>query len=381
MRTYTVVPSFEGESANFDLPDIGFQGDHLSFAILFNLTELIEHWPDIVPSMIVTDQKGNTYIAPYTSWDPETHLFTWSISSTETTYDGNLLCQLKCVSADDPETIVCMSRICQTKVYPSLAAADNPPEAFQSWLDTLVLLGAQISEDAATAISSVEVSQNNALTAQSAAEDAESAKSAAQQAQSQASQYAQNALNSQNAAVQTLQRAQNAAASAETASAAAVSAKEDVEDELDEAESILGEVVSHKNDAEDAATRAQTYMTNAQSAMTAANNAKDAAVVAKGQAITAKDAAEAAEDSAIGAKEAAEASEDLSKKWAIGVGRDGTPVSVSDQTYHNNSKYWSDLAVEAKNEIIDSATTAVEYSALDESLTFVIGSRNILSSP
>ena len=46
MRTYTVVPSFEGESAYFDLPDLGFQGDHLSFAILFMniLTPYIDQW-------------------------------------------------------------------------------------------------------------------------------------------------------------------------------------------------------------------------------------------------------------------------------------------------------------------------------------------------
>lgn len=131
MRTYTVVPSFEGNSAYFDLPDLGFQGDHLSFAILFNLTELMEHWPDIVPSMIITDSKGDTYIAPYTYWDSAEHIFTWVISNVETTHAGVIKCQLKCTEVGDPETIVCMSQICQTKVYESLAAADNAPEAFQ----------------------------------------------------------------------------------------------------------------------------------------------------------------------------------------------------------------------------------------------------------
>ena len=217
MRTFTVVPSFEGESAYFELPDIGFQGDHLSFAILFNLTELVDHWPDILPSMIVTDPQGNTFIAPHTRWDSENHIFTWLISSTETTYEGYLKCQLKCISADDPETIVCMSRICQTQVYQSLAAAENPPEAFQTWIDTLVQLGAQVNADVENALASVETTETNARTAQAAADAAELAKAAAQQARNSVEQTAQVTVQAQEAATRAQQRAETAASTAEAA--------------------------------------------------------------------------------------------------------------------------------------------------------------------
>lgn len=192
MRTFTVVPSFEGDSAFFELPDIGFQGDHLSFAILFNLTELTEHWPNIQPTMIVTDSQSNTFIAPNTSWNSESHIFTWNISSTETAYEGDLQCQLKCTAADDPTTIVCMSQICQTHVYASLAAADDPPEAFQNWLDTLTLLSAQISEDVNTALGGVEASETNARAAQAAADAAEATKAEIEQIQQEVEDTASN---------------------------------------------------------------------------------------------------------------------------------------------------------------------------------------------
>jgi hypothetical protein len=221
MRTFTVVPSFEGESAFFELPDIGFQGDHLSFAILFNLTELTEHWPNILPAMIVTDPKGNTFIAPNTLWNPATHIFTWNVSSVETAYEGYVRCQLKCTAAEDPSTIVCMSRICQTRVYASLAAAEDPPEAFQAWIDTLAQLGAQVQTDAVSVLESVETTENNARVAQTAADDAILAKNAAIAARNSAEQTVQAAVNAQEAANQALQRAQQAASNAEAATAAA----------------------------------------------------------------------------------------------------------------------------------------------------------------
>lgn len=386
MRTFTVVPSFEGESAYFELPDIGFQGDHLSFAILFNLTELTEHWPNILPSMIVTDAQGNTFIAPNTSWDQAKHIFTWNISSTETAHEGNLLCQLKCTAADDPRTIVCMSRICQTRVYSSLAAADDPPEAFQSWLDTLAQLGAEIQADAAAVLESVETTETNARSAQSAADDAEAARDAAIVTKNAVDQSVQSAIDAKDAAVQAQQRAQQSATNATAAMEAAGQAQALAEQALEEADTAVSTARTSASSASDSATQAATSMATANTAKLGAEAARDAAVVAKGAAETAQQRAETAEEGAAAAKTAAVAAQtaaetaqtaaetakasvdsskaaietmhdemadyregiedyaELSRKWAEGKSFSGDAVPTDDETYHNNSKYWANIA-------------------------------------
>lgn len=430
MRTFTVVPSFEGESAFFELPDIGFQGDHLSFAILFNLTELTEHWPDILPSMIVTDPKGNTFIAPHTSWNAETHVFTWAISSTETTYDGYLKCQLKCMSADDPETIVCMSRICQTKVYESLAAAEDPPEAFQSWIDTLVQLGAEINADAEEILASVETTETNARAAQAAADEANVAKAAAQQARNVTEQMAQNAIRAQEMASTAQQQAQQALEAAEQATETAVTAVETITTALEEMDADVTRVERASSAATDAADEAERRRATAQEARVAAEAARDAAVeardasrtaqgnaetaeqgartaqigaenaqaatetahsnaeaaksaaeTAQGNAETAESNAEAAQSAAEDAQSAAEAARDraetartgveayasTARKWAEGKDYQGNAVGQNDETYENNSKYWAGQSE-------SNATRMFNYLADVESRTVIIKS-------
>lgn len=409
MRTFTVVPSFEGESAFFELPDIGFQGDHLSFAILFNLTELTEHWPNILPSMIVTNPKGETFIAPHTRWNAETHIFTWLISSTETTYDGYVKCQLKCMSADDPETIVCMSRICQTRVFQSLAAADDPPEAFQSWIDTLVQLGAEISADASVILESVEATETNARTAQAAAEAAEFSKVAAEQARNQTERTAQIATSAQEAATAAQQRATNAAADAAAARDVAQSVIDEAETALEEIDHQISLANQAANSASDSAQQAATSMSGATTARNEAVAAKEAAQVAKGGAETAQHNAETAEEEAAAARRGAEraqtASEDaqaaaeiaqgaaenaqtaaeaaldaaedaqtaaeaardraeaardnnemyadISRRWAEGKTYEGQNVPSDADQHNNNSKYWAGIAEQQANTVLN----------------------------
>ena len=428
MRTFTVVPSFEGESAFFELPDIGFQGDHLSFAILFNLTELTEHWPDILPSMIVTDPKGNTFIAPHTRWNAEKHIFTWMISSTETTYEGYLKCQLKCMSAEDPETIVCMSRICQTKVYQSLEAAEDPPEAFQSWIDTLVQLGAQVSADAEAAFASVEATQTNAHAAQAAAEDAALSAGAAQQARNAAESVASNVVSAQEAATRAQQKAEQAAAEAEESKTAVLEAAETISSALEEMDEDVSKVERASQQAVDAAEEAIRRQTAANEAKLDAERARDAAISAKDGALAAQEHAEEAEEGALEAKRLAETAQgkseeahgkaeeaqskseeaqgkseeaqgkaetaqglaedaqqaaenardraitardgvehfaDYARRWAEGKTYEGQDVGQEDETYNNHSEYWAGQS--AAN-----ATRMFNYLADVESRTVII---------
>lgn len=427
MRTFTVVPSFEGNSAFFELPDIGFQGDHLSFAILFNLTELTEHWPNIVPSMIVTDPKSNTFIASHTSWNPNEHIFTWLISEVETAYDGIVKCQLKCTSADDPEDIVCMSQICQTRVYQSLAAAENPPEAFQTWLDTLVQLGAEITANTNIVIEGVSASETNARTAQTAAEEAATDRDAVTEMKATVLQSTQTAVSARDDALAAQQRAQNAATASEASKTAAQAAQSAAEAALAAADQDL---VTVQSLAQEVSSALDQSTTNAQTAVSARNDAiaaKEAAEVAKGRAEADRARAEAAEASATIAKVAAEDaqvaaeaaqtdaetaeanaraaqtaaetaqsnaeaaqtaaetaqaiaedSEDMAKKWAIGVGVDGNPVGQLDPTYNNHAKHWAETAEAARDAILSASLSSVVYTPEDESITLILGGDNII---
>ena len=76
------------------------------------------------------------------------------------------------------------------------------------------------------------------------------------------------------------------------------------------------------------------------------------------------DAAEAAEGGASESAQAAAASarsaatsESNSEAWAVGT-RDGEPVPETDETYHNNSKYFVDDAAQSASDAADSASAA-----------------------
>ena len=73
-----------------------------------------------------------------------------------------------------------------------------------------------------------------------------------------------------------------------------------------------------------------------------ADAAADSATAAAGSAVTAGQKADAAAESAAAAEESAEDSE----AWAVGK-RNGAPVGTSDETYHNNAKYWAEQASQA----------------------------------
>ena len=393
MRTFTVVPSFEGASAFFELPDIGFQGDHLSFAILFNLTELTEHWPNILPAMIITNPHGETFIAPNTEWDSETHIFTWYISSTETTFEGTVLCQLKCTAADDPNTVVCMSRICQTKVYASLAAAEDPPESFQNWLDTLAQLGAEIQADAASVVNSVEITETNARAAQESAADAELAKNAVIAARNSVEQTAQIAVNAQNAASQAQQRAQQAAANAESAMTAASQAQSRAEHALEEADIAVVTANAAATSASDSATQTAISMNQSILAKNAAEAARDAAVNAKDLAVIAQNRAEDAESGAQTAQGAARnsasaaatsetnaaASETAAANSASAAATSETNAAASETSAANSASaaQTAKTAAEAARDRAESARDTSETAA--QTLLSIKGSANGLA--
>ena len=80
------------------------------------------------------------------------------------------------------------------------------------------------------------------------------------------------------------------------------------------------------------------------SASDAAASASDAADSATAAAGSASDASDSADAAASSASDALDSSHD-SEAWAIGK-RDGTDVPATDETYHNNAKYYSEYSAD-----------------------------------
>ena len=94
----------------------------------------------------------------------------------------------------------------------------------------------------------------------------------------------------------------------------------------------------------DAASRsAAAAQTAAETAQGKAEDAQTAAEAAQTAAETAQDKAEDAQTASESAQAAAETAEGDAEAWAIGK-RGGVDVPSTDPAYHNNSKYWADIA-------------------------------------
>lgn len=104
----------------------------------------------------------------------------------------------------------------------------------------------------------------------------------------------------------------------------------------DAVDAAIGDIVDTVTEAaETATTAAQTATTQAGTATTKAGEAASSASSASADATSAAGSAASADDSA----------ED-SEAWAVGQ-RDGQDVPTTDETYHNNAKYWAEQASQA----------------------------------
>ena len=169
--------------------------------------------------------------------------------------------------------------------------------------------------------------------AEEAAEDAEAAQEAAE--------TARDAAVAAKTAAQTAQSgAETAKTAAETAKTAAQTAQSGAETAKTAAETASAAAQAAKTAAETAQRKAETAQTAAEAANTAAQEAKTAAQTAQTAAEAANTAAQAAKTAAEAARDAAEGFAEDSEAWAVGK-RNGTDVSSGDETYNNNSKYYS----------------------------------------
>lgn len=133
-----------------------------------------------------------------------------------------------------------------------------------------------------------------------------------------------------------------AADSATAAAGSAATAGQKADAAAGSATAAAGSAATAGQKADAAAGSATAAAGSAATAGQKADAAADSATAAAGSAVTAGQKADAAAESAAAAEESAEDSE----AWAVGK-RNGAPVGTSDETYHNNAKYWAEQASQA----------------------------------
>ena len=181
----------------------------------------------------------------------------------------------------------------------------------EEWVNYILSMPG-VLDDTVTAKNAAEAAQTAAETAQGLAETAQTA-----------------AETAQGLAEQAQSRAETAQGLAETAQSRAETAQGLAEQAQTAAETAQGL-------AEQAQSLAETAQTAAETAQGKAEDAQVAAELAQSKAETAQSLSEAARDASEGSKNSSEA-------WAVGQ-IDGTDVPSDDPRYHNNSKYYSQVA-------------------------------------
>lgn len=230
-----------------------------------------------------------------------------------------------------------------------------------------------------TAQSKAETAQSKAENAQNAAETAkskaETAQSNAEKAEDNSEAWAVGKINGSDVPSSHVNYHNNSKYYSEQSEASkntAVSAR-------DSASQYASSALSSKNAAEVAKTSAETANTNAQSAKSSAESAKTAAKQAKTQAQIAKTAAETAESHAKTSEQNAKNYELNAESWAVGK-RNNVDVGTTDPAYHNNSKYYSEVAYQHA-ESIKGVNLVISYQNSTSGTVVPTGTWNTTPSP
>ena len=149
---------------------IGRRGTYDTMQIAFDLSYLVESYGNGVAVLAVKrSQDESAYPAVITQED---NTLTWTVSETDTAYVGAGECQLMWyVDGGLAKTIIYQMVVMRD----ILQTAEEPPEGYQTWVDTLVAEGAKTlknAQDAAQSASEAKVSEDNAEESAQRAEEA-----------------------------------------------------------------------------------------------------------------------------------------------------------------------------------------------------------------
>lgn len=160
---------------------LGRRGTYNTEEITFDVSYLIENYGDGTAVLAIKRSQDESAYPAVVAQDGST--LTWTVSDTDTAYVGAGECQLMWYVDGG---------LAKTIIYPMvvmrdiLQTAEEPPEGYQTWVDTLVAEGAktlQNAQDAAQSASDAEAAKDDAVTAKEASE---AAKEAAEEAQEKA---------------------------------------------------------------------------------------------------------------------------------------------------------------------------------------------------
>ena len=219
--------------------EIGLQGEHDAREVQFDISGLIDRWPQAVWRLMYR-RPGDT--APYPGEITQADaMLIWHIQRQDVQAAGTGQYQLigTQIGADGAEMLVAKSPIGTVLIHDSLGCEVPPPDAIVTWLEEIDKAAQAADASASAAEASATQSQNSAATAETLAQQASnSAQLAAQSADDAADsavvaqEHAQNAGDSATKAEQSETRAQLSATAAQqyasqaqgSASAAAQSA-------------------------------------------------------------------------------------------------------------------------------------------------------------
>ena len=161
---------------------IGRRATYETLQVVFDLSYLAETYGSGVAVLVVKRSQDETaYPATITQ---EGNTLTWTISETDTYYVGAGECELMWYVNNG---------LAKTIIYPVvvmrdiLQTAEEPPDAYENWIEHLTELGAETQQHALDAAQSATESE----TAQGKAEDAQSAAENAQEAAEEAARKAE----------------------------------------------------------------------------------------------------------------------------------------------------------------------------------------------
>ena len=322
--------------------EIGLQGEHDAREVQFDISGLIDRWPQAVWRLMYR-RPGDT--APYPGeTTSEEAVLTWHIQRRDVQTAGTGQYQLigTQIGADGAEMLVAKSPIGTVLIHDSLGCEVPPPDAIVTWLEQIDKAAQAADASASAAEASATQAQNSAATAETLAQQASnSAQLAADRAVDAAysaltaKEYAQTAGDSATKAEQSETRAQLSATAAQQYASQAQGSASAAAQSAASAQGDAGNALQSANSASAAASNASA---SANAAGNSAQQAASAADTARTDAATAQDAAQDAVEHASTAQKAAEAAENAAQE-ALGIIDDG--VVARDST-------WSSMGIVEK---------------------------------
>lgn len=241
---------------------IGRRGTRGTEQISFDVSYLIDTFGDGT-AVLMVKRPGGDAAYPATTERSE-NLVVWTVSDTDTSYKGHGECELFWYVDDALAKSVIYAVTILRDIGETTA---TPPDAYETWIDTLTALGAETLHNAEDAAQSAEDAAQSAADAADAKEDADAAAESAQG-------YANAAAGSANSASDYATAANRAKLDAEAARDKAETAQGKAEDAQEAAETAQGKAEDAQGLAEAAQVSASA---SAASAYRDANRAEQAA--------------------------------------------------------------------------------------------------------